>query len=101
MRDEHALYAIEMEGAGVAESAWQFDKYYLVVRSACDYGHPKGIHGIDTLLRLRLPTRELFWNSLLSELTNTFAWQMLWRTIHSIRKGCSSASSVQQNEHPE
>jgi nucleoside phosphorylase len=42
MRDEHALYAIEMEGAGVAESAWQFDKYYLVVRSACDYGHPKG-----------------------------------------------------------
>lgn len=41
MRDQHGLLAIEMEGAGTAEGAWQFDKYYTVIRAACDYGSPK------------------------------------------------------------
>jgi nucleoside phosphorylase len=41
MRNEHGILAIEMEGAGTAESAWQFGKSYVVIRSACDYGSPK------------------------------------------------------------
>jgi nucleoside phosphorylase len=41
MRDKYGLLAIEMEGAGVAECAWQFGRYYMVVRGTCDYGVPK------------------------------------------------------------
>lgn len=42
-RDEiarkHDVLAFEMEGAGVAEAAWEFGQYYAVVRGISDYGN--------------------------------------------------------------
>jgi nucleoside phosphorylase len=64
VRDQYGLYAVEMEGAGVAESAWQFDRYYLVVRSACDYGFPKG----DTWHRYAAAAAAAYTRALLEQL---------------------------------
>jgi len=38
LRDKYDLRAIEMEGSGIAEAAWQFGQYYMIVRGTCDYG---------------------------------------------------------------
>lgn len=35
---EHGIYAIEMEGSGIADAAWGHDCSYGIVRGACDYG---------------------------------------------------------------
>jgi nucleoside phosphorylase len=37
LRRQHGVKAIEMEGAGVADAAWQFERGYLVIRGICDY----------------------------------------------------------------
>lgn len=37
LRDEHKVKAVEMEGYGVADATWEFEKGYLVVRGICDY----------------------------------------------------------------
>lgn len=41
LRDTFDLRAIEMEGSGIAEAAWGFEQYYMVVRGASDYGDRK------------------------------------------------------------
>src|SRR5665213_597159 len=38
LRDHYGLMAIEMEGSGIAEATWNFDKFYFVIRGTCDYG---------------------------------------------------------------
>ncbi|HEY5710127.1 MAG TPA: hypothetical protein VIS51_12135 [Solirubrobacterales bacterium] len=35
---EHGIYAIEMEGSGIADAAWGHDCSYGIIRGACDYG---------------------------------------------------------------
>ena len=40
LRDKFAVKAVEMEGSGVADAAWNLDKGYLVVRGTCDYCNP-------------------------------------------------------------
>ncbi|WP_437781759.1 phosphorylase family protein [Sorangium sp. So ce1097] len=37
LRDELGIKAVEMEGSGLADAAWQHDVGYLVVRGICDY----------------------------------------------------------------
>jgi nucleoside phosphorylase len=38
LRDEHKVKAVEMEGYGVADATWEYEKAgYLVVRGICDY----------------------------------------------------------------
>ncbi|WP_437611248.1 pentapeptide repeat-containing protein [Sorangium sp. So ce834] len=37
LRDELNIKAVEMEGSGLADAAWQHDVGYLVVRGICDY----------------------------------------------------------------
>ncbi|CAG0935177.1 5'-methylthioadenosine/S-adenosylhomocysteine nucleosidase [Thermoflexales bacterium] len=37
LRRQHGIKAIEMEGAGVADAAWQLECGYLVIRGVCDY----------------------------------------------------------------
>lgn len=37
LRDQHSVKAIEMEGSGVADAAWQLSRGFLVVRGICDY----------------------------------------------------------------
>ena len=41
LRDRYGLLAIEMEGSGIAEATWGFDKYYFLVRGMCDFGDNK------------------------------------------------------------
>lgn len=38
LRDAYDVRAIEMEGSGIAESAWQHEQHYFVIRGTCDYG---------------------------------------------------------------
>lgn len=38
MANKHSLRAMEMEGAGVLEAAWNFGRSAMVVRGICDYG---------------------------------------------------------------
>ncbi len=38
LRDKANIIAFEMEGSGVADSAWTFGQQYLLVRGICDYG---------------------------------------------------------------
>jgi len=40
LRNKFAVRAVEMEGSGIADSAWSLDKEYLVVRGTCDYCNP-------------------------------------------------------------
>lgn len=40
LRDRFAVKAVEMEGSGLADSAWNSDSEYLVVRGTCDYCNP-------------------------------------------------------------
>jgi nucleoside phosphorylase len=37
---KHGLRAIEMEGAGIANAAWDRSQPYGVIRASCDYGDP-------------------------------------------------------------
>ncbi|WP_437836221.1 phosphorylase family protein [Sorangium sp. So ce1153] len=37
LRDDLGIKAVEMEGSGLADAAWQHDVGYLVVRGICDY----------------------------------------------------------------
>jgi len=38
LRDQHKVKAVEMEGSGVADATWEYEKAgYLVVRGICDY----------------------------------------------------------------
>ncbi|HYH63553.1 MAG TPA: 5'-methylthioadenosine/S-adenosylhomocysteine nucleosidase, partial [Urbifossiella sp.] len=38
LRDQHKVKAVEMEGSGVADAAWEYEKAgYLVIRGICDY----------------------------------------------------------------
>jgi len=37
LRDKFGVRAVEMEGAGIADAAWEANKGYLVVRGICDY----------------------------------------------------------------
>jgi WD40 repeat protein/nucleoside phosphorylase len=37
LRDEFGVKAVEMEGSGLADAAWQHEVGYLVVRGVCDY----------------------------------------------------------------
>lgn len=38
LRDQHKVKAVEMEGYGVADATWEYEKAgYLVVRGICDY----------------------------------------------------------------
>lgn len=38
LRDQHKVKAVEMEGYGVADATWEYEKVgYLVVRGICDY----------------------------------------------------------------
>jgi len=38
LRDDHKVKAVEMEGYGVADATWEFERAgYLVVRAICDY----------------------------------------------------------------
>jgi nucleoside phosphorylase len=38
LRDQHKVKAVEMEGYGVADATWEYEKAgYLVVRGVCDY----------------------------------------------------------------
>lgn len=37
LREQHHVKAIEMEGSGVADAAWQLSRGFLVVRGICDY----------------------------------------------------------------
>jgi len=39
LRDELDIVAIEMEGSGIAEAAWQVERGYIVVRGICDYAN--------------------------------------------------------------
>ncbi|MGE8126700.1 hypothetical protein ACQKQD_06960 [Methylobacterium sp. NPDC080182] len=39
LRDELDIIAIEMEGSGIAEAAWQSERGYIVVRGICDYAN--------------------------------------------------------------
>ncbi|MDE8654620.1 hypothetical protein [Novosphingobium album (ex Liu et al. 2023)] len=34
---EHKLIAVEMEGSGIADAAWNFARGYVIVRAVCDY----------------------------------------------------------------
>lgn len=40
LRDQFQVKAIEMEGSGVADAAWDAEIGYLVVRGTCDYCNP-------------------------------------------------------------
>jgi nucleoside phosphorylase len=40
LRVEHGIRAIEMEGSGLADAAWNFGVGYAVVRGICDYCDP-------------------------------------------------------------
>jgi nucleoside phosphorylase len=40
LRDHFGIKAVEMEGSGIADAAWNLDKEYLVVRGTCDYCNP-------------------------------------------------------------
>lgn len=38
LRDNHKVKAVEMEGSGIADATWEFERAgYLVVRGICDY----------------------------------------------------------------
>jgi len=37
LRDEHSVLAIEMEGSGIADAAWNLGQQYLIIRGICDY----------------------------------------------------------------
>lgn len=39
----YKILAIEMEGSGVADAAWTFNKAFLVIRGACDYGDKRKV----------------------------------------------------------
>ncbi|CAG0991825.1 partial 5'-methylthioadenosine/S-adenosylhomocysteine nucleosidase, partial [Gammaproteobacteria bacterium] len=45
LRKQYGVKAIEMEGAGVADAAWQLDRGYLVISGICDYcdGHKNDV----------------------------------------------------------
>lgn len=34
---EHKIIAVEMEGSGIADAAWNFARGYVIVRAVCDY----------------------------------------------------------------
>jgi nucleoside phosphorylase len=38
VRDAANVCAFEMEGSGIADSAWTFGQQYLLIRGICDYG---------------------------------------------------------------
>jgi nucleoside phosphorylase len=37
LREDCGVIAIEMEGSGIADAAWNTAKNYLVIRGICDY----------------------------------------------------------------
>jgi nucleoside phosphorylase len=37
LRRKHKIKAVEMEGSGIADAAWNFASGYLIVRGSCDY----------------------------------------------------------------
>lgn len=37
LRKEHSIVAIEMEGSGIADAAWNAGQQYIVIRGICDY----------------------------------------------------------------
>lgn len=41
LRKDCGIIAVEMEGSGVADAAWNTGKSYLVIRGICDYCDPK------------------------------------------------------------
>jgi nucleoside phosphorylase len=40
LRDEYRIIAFEMEGSGIADTAWELGLPYLIVRATCDYCDP-------------------------------------------------------------
>jgi nucleoside phosphorylase len=43
LRDKFKLYAVEMEGSGIADAAWDRGKGYMIVRGICDYANDRKI----------------------------------------------------------
>lgn len=37
LRDKFKIKAVEMEGSGIADASWNYERGYLVVRGICDY----------------------------------------------------------------
>ena len=40
LRNNYGVKAVEMEGSGIADAAWNLERGYLVVRGTCDYCNP-------------------------------------------------------------